>query len=230
MIKGVIDETIKILAFVASVCISLMICSNTNAFAASYNLRDESVQSHISSSTNLGTLSYWYSNTDIISHWKTPRKIYVSNLSSNSSFDLGYYVGFAIYQWSSKAQISCSANGTENSHSIVIYGGLESDLTDAGVFSDCSSANGKCRSTATIEGTYTYGSLTKTGKVTTYSKIAIIEKSNPRTDMAYSKTATHALGYAGHSTTKGDIMYTSSTSNTTNALTTRDINHLKQIY
>lgn len=48
--------------------------------------------------------------------------------------------------------------------------------------------------------------------------------------MAYSKTATHALGYAGHSTTKGDIMYTSSTSNTTNALTTRDINHLKQIY
>lgn len=153
-----------------------MICSNTNAFAASYNLGDESVQSHISSSTNLGTLSYWYSNTDIISHWKTPRKIYVSNLSSNSSFDLGYYVGFAIYQWSSKAQISCSANGTENSHSIVIYGGLESDLTDAGVFSDCSSANGKCRSTATIEGTYTYGSLTKTGKVTTYSKIAIIEK------------------------------------------------------
>jgi hypothetical protein len=211
-----------------------MICSNTNAFAASYNLGDESVQSHISSSTNLGTLSYWYSNTDIISHWKTPRKIYVSNLSSNSSFDLGNYVGFAIYQWSSKAQISCSANGTENSHSIVIYGGLESDLTDAGVFSDCSSANGKCRSTATIEGTYTYGSLTKTGKVTTYSKIAIIEKSNPRTDMAYSKTATHelghALGYAGHSTTKGDIMYTSSTSNTTNALTTRDINHLKQIY
>ena len=72
--------------------------------------------------------------------------------------------------------------------------------------------------------------MTKTGKVTTYSKIAIIEKSNPRTDMAYSKTATHALGYAGHSTTKGDIMYTSSTSNTTNALTTRDINHLKQIY
>lgn len=64
-----------------------MICSNTNAFAASYNLGDESVQSHISSSTNLGTLSYWYSNTDIISHWKTPRKIYVSNLSSNSSFD-----------------------------------------------------------------------------------------------------------------------------------------------
>ena len=97
-----------------------MICSNTNAFAASYNLGDESVQSHISSSTNLGTLSYWYSNTDIISHWKTPRKIYVSNLSSNSSFDLGYYVGFAIYQWSSKAQISCSANGTENSHSIVM--------------------------------------------------------------------------------------------------------------
>ena len=41
--------------------------------------------------------------------------------------------------------------------------------------------------------------------------------------MAHSKTATHelghALGYAGHSTTKGDIMYTSSTSNTTNALT-----------
>lgn len=111
---------------------------------------------------------------------------------------------------------------------------LKAILTDAGVFSDCSSANGKCRSTATIEGTYTYGSLTKTGKVTTYSKIAIIEKSNPRTDMAYSKTATHelghALGYAGHSTTKGDIMYTSSTSNTTNALTTRDINHLKQIY
>ena len=64
--------------------------------------------------------------------------------------------------------------------------------------------------------------------------ILLASKSNPRTDMAYSKTATHelghALGYAGHSTTKGDIMYTSSTSNTTNALTTRDINHLKQIY
>lgn len=39
----------------------------------------------------------------------------------------------------------------------------------------------------------------------------LASKSNPRTDMAYSKTATHelghALGYAGHSTTKGDVKF-----------------------
>lgn len=184
--------------------------------------------------TDLGELDYWYSNTDIISHWETPRKIYVHNLSTNDDFDLEQYVGFAIYQWSSKAGISCNLIGTESNHSIHFYGGLEDQLVEVGAFADCSHVNGRCHSTATVKGTYTYNGASKTGKVTTYSKIALVEKSNPRTDIAYSKTATHelghALGYAGHSLTKGDIMYTSSVHNTTDALTSQDIDHLKQVY
>lgn len=105
-------------------------------------------------------------------------------------------------------------------------------MVSYGAFKDCSNVNGNCHSTAIVEGTYTYNGETKTGKVTTYSKIALVEKS--RTDIAYSKTATHelghALGYAGHSTTNGDIMYTTSTKNTTGSLTAQDINRLKQVY
>lgn len=185
-------------------------------------------------SADLGELDYWYSNTDIISRWTTQRKIYVDNLSSNSDFDLDYYVGYAIYQWSSKAGIACNVTGTDESNSIHIYGGLEKQLVDAGTFTDCSNINGRCKSTATVEGNYTYNGKIITGKVTTKSKIVIVEKSTPRTDIAYSKTTTHelghSLGYAGHSLTKGDIMYTSSVYNTTDALTSQDVNHLKQVY
>lgn len=181
---------------------------------------------------DLGELDYWYADNSIISHWNSTPKIYVDNLSTNEDFDLQYYVGFAVYQWSSHGVVTCIPNGTSSNHTIHFYGGTEAQLEAAGAFSDCSGVNGKTTSTATVEGTYTYNDEIKTGKVTTYSKVALVERS--RTDMAYCKTSTHelghAIGYSGHSLTSGDIMYTSSVYNTTNALTERDVDHIYQIY
>ena len=181
---------------------------------------------------NLGELDYWYADNSIISHWNTTPKIYAESLSTNKDFDLNNYIGFGIYQWSNNSVVNCTLNGTSSSHTIHFYGGTAAQLEAAGVFSDCTGVNGKTKSTATVEGNYTYNGEIKTCKVTTYSKIALVEKS--RTDMAYCKTSAHelghAIGYSGHSLTKGDIMYTSSIYNTTNALTERDVKHIYQIY
>ena len=191
-------------------------------------------QSNVLADDDLGTLEYWYSGSEKISHWNKARKIFVYNYSSNDNFDLDSYVGFAAYQWSSQAGIGCPVNGTETSYNIIVYGGTEAQLVDAGVFADCSKINGKCANTKKYEGTYTYNGEEKKGYYSTAGKIAIVEKSNPRTDTAYGKTTAHelghALGYLGHSTTRGDIMYTTSTANTTNALTEQDVNHLSQVF
>lgn len=84
--------------------------------------------------------------------------------------------------------------------------------------------------TSSVEGTWTYGSSSKTGRLVVGAVGCIIDKD--RTTDQYKKTCTHelghALGWAGHSSNTSDIMYSAGSSVT--SLTSRDKNHLSQVY
>ena len=93
---------------------------------------------------------------------------------------------------------------------------------------------GKTSISATTEGTWTYGSTSKTGYTINSVQCYIIYKPNGTnpTGANYRKTVTHemghGLGWFDHSTSSSDVMYGSSSS--VDTLTSRDKNHLKQIY
>ena len=82
----------------------------------------------------------------------------------------------------------------------------------------------------TTEGTWTYGSSTKSGKKITKVIGAIFDLD--RTTAQYKNTCAHefghALGWMGHSSNSNDVMYAYASSITT--LTNVDKRQIRQIY
>lgn len=201
----------------SAIAVSLLMVLNCNASASTY----------------LGTLSNWNSNQYSIGVWASAPRIYTENLSSNTSFNLDYYVGNGMYNWAST--VSCSKTSTQSLGNILYYGGTRAQIQSLGIFSSLTSdtmgytiiKNGDYYN----KGYYTYSSSTINCDIYTKAYCCLIEKS--RTDSNYMKTATHelghALGYEGHSPTSGEIMYESSYLNTTGTLTNKEKNHLKQV-
>jgi len=152
--------------------------------------------------------------------------------SSMTTSNFSSYVSHAQSQWNSAGVSSTGANELSGSQ-IRIYGGTydtlkaaqpKLDKTDAGlaVFT-----GGQ-----TLEGEWKYGTSYKDGyKIKAPVNVYIVQQSGKTTN-GYKKTTTHELGHAlgwrGHSSNAKDIMY--GVSSEVTSLTTRDKNHLKQVY
>lgn len=178
---------------------------------------------------NLGTLSYWYSDSDTIRRWGTiPSTVYSNKLNNTGSFYYLIGLDHGIDKWNSS--LGSSMSRSSSSSSLSFYGGTKAELDALGIFSLTTSNNGSTISTSSEEGTWTYGTTTKNGRKTSKATGCVVDKG--RTTDQYKKTATHelghALGWAGHSDTSTDIMYGSGSSVT--ELTTRDKRHLTQVY
>lgn len=184
---------------------------------------------------NLGTLSYWESDSSEIRRWSSiPSTIYTQKLNSNGSFYFLMGMVHGIDEWKSSSALNCSMTDsqatTSSSTKVIFYGGTKAELDALGIFSLTSSNTGLTNTTSSSEGTWTYGSTTKDGKLISKVRGCIVDKS--RTTDQYKNTSTHelghGLGWAGHSSNSSDVLYASATSIT--SLTTRDKRHLKQVY
>lgn len=195
------------------ICILLIIVlSNLNVFAAT-------------------SVSYWYSDANRVSY-VADASYHIYNLSSDSTFNskVNSAVSYAAEKWSSVLPVSifsASVNYAIND----IYSGTKTQLIELfPMLTD--NMNGVTRNDSTYKADVKYNGVTKkVYKISSGSKMAIVKRSDG-TLAKYKNTATHEmghlLGWVGHSSKSTDIMYAQENGITT--LTTRDKNHIKQIY
>lgn len=183
----------------------------------------------------LGILSYYYSDSSSIARYKTSRNLYFGSLDSSiSGTDMTTMVTHAINQWNS-AGVSVTSTSKDRAN-IIVYGGNLTSLRN--IYPSYDSGNtGLMRPLGVqYEGEWRYaGSSIKNGYQHTNTQILIQNRtdSNATTRMNYYRKTTthelgHALGWRGHSSNSGDIMFGSSS--TIQSLTNRDKNHLNQLY
>jgi len=177
--------------------------------------------------TELGTLSYWYSNDNKIKRWSSTPDVFTFDLSGNFT-DFSTYSSHARSQWSSAGVSTNSVDSTIGAE-IDFLGGTYNDLTT--YFDSLSSSDtGITRTTYSYEGEWTYSGTDKDGYVLSYAICGIVDKG--RTADQYKNTCMHelghALGWSGHSSNSSDVMYAYAT--TITSLTSRDKNHLNQVY
>jgi len=196
----------------------------------------------------LGALnqSDWISDDNKIGRWgaKTsdiPRTIYYRQISTGDNLDLQTAVQHAANQWNAAFGLTGSNRMTIQSFSgsppsdakIIFYGGITSELET--IFgSGKVNSNGGCDQNSIFEGLWTYGNSTKEGRLMTKAPCWVRRNSNFTQDH-YNNVATHELGHAlgwmGHSSTKGHVMYVRNlTDGYSTALKTAEIKHLQQAY
>lgn len=191
----------------------IIVLSNLNVFAAT-------------------SVSYWYSDVNRVAYVTGNASYHIYNLSSDTTFNsnVNSAVSYGAEKWSSVLPVSifsASVNYAIND----IYSGTRTQLT--GHFPTISNDTlGITNSALTYKTDVKYNGITKkVYKISSGSKMGIVKRSDG-TLAKYKNTATHELGHllgwAGHSSKNTDIMYAQENGVTT--LTTRDKNHIKQIY
>jgi predicted Zn-dependent protease len=187
----------------------------------------------IAYAATLGKISYWYSDKDIISRWSTKRYVWAGMMDKSiTTSAFASYVSHAMSQWRT-AGISSDGVDEKSDANINIYGGTYNTLK--AMEPSLSSSNTGLTvydGTLTYEGDWQYGtSLKKSYKIGSPVNVYIVQIDG-KTSNGYKKTTTHefghALGWRGHSSNSNDVMYGTASEVTT--LTSRDKNHLVQIY
>lgn len=179
------------------------------------------------------SVSYWYSDADNVRYNPYDGSYYIYNFSSNDEFT-SYFrdgVSSARSQWDSILPISISETSIYYALNSV-YGGTTSQLQSS--FPELSSAlTGLTYAIPNGEPTYvTYGGNTKSVyKLQAGNRMCVVQR-NDRTAKGYKNTAVHEMGHLwgwrGHSLNANDVMYATASEIVT--LTSRDKNHLTQIY
>ena len=187
---------------------------------------------------NLGTLRYWESNADWICRWgrgtaSIPVTTYYEKLNGNSAFAFSTGMQEAAMKWGPVLNSEFYMSTTASSSRIKFYGGTKAQIDKTRIF------NREIRENETgmtyyfslwEEGTWKYGTSTKTGYKTDRVFGAIVDMN--RTTAQYKNTCLHefghALGWMGHSASSSDIMYSVGSSSTT--LTNADKRHIRQVY
>lgn len=187
----------------------------------------------LAATSSLGTLSCWYSDSDYIARWdKSSITVYSNKLNSNGSFYFSMGMYLACGKWDDVLGITISSSSYDTSAPIKFYGGTQNEVSAYADFTISSSINGitKLNYNPYIEGIWKYGNTSKTGLLISSAVGYIIDKDH--TTDEYENTCIHELGHAlgwlGHSSNSSDIMYSYGSSVTT--LTTRDSEHLSQVY
>ena len=183
--------------------------------------------------TNKGTLSIWSSaERDIIGYWESPPTIHKNKIGNDGSFYFNIGYNNAVAQWSDALEWSF-ATVAQNDADIVVHGGTRTELEV--LMGD--SFNYLTAFTAGIT-FYDYdvvGYYQYQGNIKLHAKMnsaTIYIPDDGRTADEYRNILTHelghAFGYIGHSASASDIMYPYVS--TIYDLSTRDINHLRQLY
>lgn len=180
---------------------------------------------------DLGTLSYWYSDDSKIGRWDyTPYLCSWVGDGSISSSKFASYVSHAMGQWDN-AGVPSEGTDDESESDLTVEAGTW-DYVKALVPELSVGATGATKHSRVIEGTWIYNGTSKTGYNQRSGTKVYVITIDGRTDDQYKKTTTHefghAMGWYGHSSVTGDIMRQGTSSQTT--LSTRDKNHLNQIY
>ncbi len=185
---------------------------------------------------NLGTLDHWhaYHGGNVfseIARWQLAPKTYSETLSGFSSITFISHVNTARNAWRN-AGISIDSVASESNSNFRIYGGNISDLRDIESGLPSSFDGWTKWSHSIFEGVWAYNNTNKYGQIQLSIEIFIPYDSNENSQF-YDKVLTHefghGLGWRGHSNNDDDLMYHSTYSNT-NSLTTRDKEHLVQVY
>ncbi len=192
--------------------------------------------------TYLGTLSCWYADykdkygniPSIFLKWEKSPTYSISKLNSaanDSTFPLMLESSNAFNTWGSV--LSLDMQYSYSTPDISVFGGNLSELEQQGIsLGDDVLGLTLMGSLVTQKGYYTYGNTQKELKI--YGgdvKIGVLYI--PGTSYKqYTSTIIHEIGHAmgwyGHSSNSMDVMYPYNSEIT--ALTSRDKNHLKQVY
>jgi len=173
----------------------------------------------------IGTLSYWYSNSSSIDQWE---------------FTPTYSIYRAGYVPATKAQTMSSAFSTWEYYANVKSSYTASNGNITGYIYNRNDIRSLVPTLPDIATAVTYNGRSYTGQgfdtsmgiknyyTMTYSKIYVVNESAG--DMTYFHEVGHALGWEGHSSNSNDVMYGNAAYRNATGLSSRDINHLKQIY
>lgn len=183
-------------------------------------------------------LTYWYADADMdiatMVMYQTKSYYSYSNLSNNSETNtrLISEIANAASGWKSKLGISLSANSSNasSSNGFVIYCGTSSALANAGI-SLSSNLSGYTNITDkyAIVDSLTYSSGTATICKFTATIPVYVKTDVGTTANTIAHEMGHALGWYGHNLTYSSMLMNKYSSTVTSP-TTRDGNHLKQIY
>ena len=201
-------------------CVLMAVCLCVTASAA-YTLTCWYAY-HPNANTEYNQIGTWGANSTI--------KFAQKKLNKNSDFDFYACNLGAQNTWAPILGVTFQNVILMNDAQIKVYGGTQAEMQEIGL-TVTEYAVGRTISDYGSSTTTSYGGKTKyvlglnDGEIQIYDGLG-------RTPTQVQKTTTHemghALGWHGHSKVYGDLMYTSS--ETSNGMTSRDINHLKQVY
>lgn len=176
-------------------------------------------------------LDCWHSDSASVAYWTSDPTLYYTKIDTTSTFYFNNGNSSAVTQWEDALGIDL-ISGTESSAKIKCYGAtLEYIESVFGVDFDTNTV-GLTSSSAYVAGQVTtyLGDSTKTIKRLASATIFIPNlgyNNNTQKEIVVHEYG-HALGYNGHSSNSGDVMYPYCHDDYT--LSTDDIAHIKQIY
>ena len=207
---------------------SLVVDSNATNYLSNW-------ESHIV----INGVDYGY-NTDVAFWTKSP-KVGYNKLDDSPSFSFFSGLLNGRDEWNEALDLSISVSASHPDPDIFYYGGTMDDINDLILFEEIFDGSGILGYTGCdvpgcqmFECEYQYLNGNTTYYFECYEQIAALGYvlSDNRTYSQYLKTCTHEMGHAmgwrGHATNNGWIMYQGSTSVTT--LSQDEIDHLLQIY
>lgn len=172
--------------------------------------------------TVIGDLNYWYSDSNKIAKWESNPSFSITG-TSNTPYMFNTYVKDGYSKWNS--------GGVPNTYktsggTIPVYGGTYTEIKAMYPAFSSTATGTTVSSIISLNAVYRTPSGNKNGYKMSSSIIYFAtDRANTKT---YAHEAGHSLGWSGHSSNSSDIMYGTQTSVT--SLTTRDKNHLNQIY
>lgn len=175
----------------------------------------------------IGTLLYWESDgSDIRKFMNTPPYIYAETLGGYNQATLSSQVTNARNQWNG-AGIPCHITTNSSSALVKVYGGTLAEIRAIEPGFSAFYAGLTLSSATKQTGVYLYNSSRKYLYTINYATIYVRSDNTYQQNVVTHETG-HSVGWAGHISASGNVMYSYSTSVTN--LTTRDKRHLNQIH
>jgi len=174
--------------------------------------------------TIVDTLNYWYSDSTDIGRWSSTPTYAINEMTVPSGF--ADNVITAYNTWNSYG-VSSVCNQSASNPPIEIWGGTYTQLKNY-YPSLQSNVAGTTSISATFSGAY-YSTPSGNKRYVQLNSAHMYLVTYLANYHTYLHEVSHSLGWLGHSNNISDVLYPDNTSTAT-SLSSRDINHLNQIY